>query len=75
MASESTITCDTFHEQLVRRDALCVRTGMPVELGAGLHIIPNKQGDEVHSIILKEDVSDVWLFQWIRSITLHHPDS
>ena len=57
------------------RDALCVWTGMPVELGAGLHIIPYKQVDEVHSIILKEDVSDVWLFQWIRSITLHHPDS
>jgi hypothetical protein len=46
VASESTITCDTFHEQLVRCDALCVWTGMPVELGVGLHIILYKQGDD-----------------------------
>jgi hypothetical protein len=48
---------------------------MPVELGVGFHIIPYKQGDEVHSIILKEDVSDLWLFQWIRLITFYRPDS
>jgi hypothetical protein len=58
VASESTITRDTFRDQLVKRDVLCVWTGMPAQLGVGLHIIPYKRGDKVCSIILREDVPD-----------------
>ena len=58
VASESTITRVTFRDQLVRRDVLCVWTGLPVDNGVGLHIIPFKRGDQVRFITLSENVSN-----------------
>jgi hypothetical protein len=43
--SESDRTHESFRTKLLQRDVRCAWTGLPVEFGAGLHVIPYERED------------------------------
>jgi hypothetical protein len=74
--SETSRTREDFRALLLERDDYCVWSG--ISYGAGMHIIPFKQGSDVRSIIIYlEYVSSspfLWLiFQWLRLIIENRP--